>query len=75
MGIRDRGLLRKGFKADLVIFDPDTVRDNATYLEPHQFSSGITWVLVNGKTAIQSGKPTSALSGRVLLRTESEGTR
>jgi N-acyl-D-amino-acid deacylase len=65
--LKDRGLLRQGFKADLVVFDPDSVRDNATYLDSHQYSSGIRFVLVNGKIAIEEGKFTNELAGKVLL--------
>jgi N-acyl-D-aspartate/D-glutamate deacylase len=66
-GIRDRGLLRKGYKADIVVFDPDTVKDNATYQEPHQLSSGIIHVIINGKISVEAGEYNHALNGRVLL--------
>jgi N-acyl-D-amino-acid deacylase len=66
MGIRDRGLLREGLAADLVIFDPATVRDKATFSEPHQYAEGIDFVLVNGKFVVESGKLTGALPGVVL---------
>jgi N-acyl-D-amino-acid deacylase len=49
-----------------VVFDPQTVRDNATYEKPFEHSSGIHWVLVNGREAIADGKPTGELAGRAL---------
>jgi N-acyl-D-amino-acid deacylase len=68
IGFRDRGLLREGFVADLVLFDPARVQDKATFLQPHQFSEGFDLVLVNGVTAAERGKPTGARAGRVLRR-------
>lgn len=64
--LEDRGVLRPGMKADIVVFDPDTVRDVATYDNPHQFSQGIIDVLVNGVPVLQEGEMTKALPGRVL---------
>ena len=52
--------------ADVVVFDPATVRDTATYEKPDQYSQGIDWVLINGKPVIANGAPTNALPGRVL---------
>jgi N-acyl-D-amino-acid deacylase len=66
LGIADRGQLREGMKADVVVFNPETVRDTATYAKPDQYSVGISWVLVNGKALVADGKPTNALPGRVL---------
>ncbi|MEO8301286.1 MAG: D-aminoacylase [Rhizomicrobium sp.] len=66
LGLADRGVLRQGMKADVVVFDPATVKDMATYEKPDQYSQGITWVLVNGKAVVADGKPTNALPGRVL---------
>jgi N-acyl-D-amino-acid deacylase len=66
LGIRDRGLLREGFAADVVVFDPRTVRDRATFFEPHLHSEGIDYVLINGRFAIDRGKVTDALAGQVL---------
>jgi N-acyl-D-amino-acid deacylase len=62
----DRGLLRPGMKADVVIFDPNTVADKATYEEPHQYSVGIRDVIVNGKPVLRNGKTTAERPGRVL---------
>jgi N-acyl-D-amino-acid deacylase len=67
-GFRDRGLLREGMKADVVVFDPATIRDVSTYEDPHHFSEGISAVLVNGTAVLQGGKMTGALPGRVLRR-------
>lgn len=72
LGLEDRGLLRSGMKADVVIFDPDRIQDQATFKEPEQYSTGITWVLVNGTPVVEEGKPTGGLPGRVLLGPGSE---
>jgi dihydroorotase/N-acyl-D-amino-acid deacylase len=66
LGLADRGILREGMKADVVVFDPATVQDMATYENPAQYSKGIDWVLVNGTAVVANGKPTNALPGRVL---------
>ena len=63
----DRGLLRPGMKADIVVFDPDKVGDRATYEQPHQYSAGFSEVIVNGKFALHEGKVTADRPGRVLL--------
>jgi N-acyl-D-amino-acid deacylase len=62
----DRGHLSAGARADLVVFDPDTVQDRATFEDPHLFPSGIEHVMVNGQFAIRSGVQTEARAGRVL---------
>lgn len=64
--LKDRGQIRPGAFADLVIFDPDSVRDTATYEEPHQLAAGMTHVIVNGMLVREGGTFTSALPGRVL---------
>lgn len=66
--IKDRGLLRPGYGADVVIFDPATIADEATWAEPFRFPTGIARVLVNGETVVERGEPTGALPGRVLRR-------
>ncbi len=68
MRLRDRGLLREGYAADLVLFDPDRVQDKATFRQPHQFSEGFDLVLVNGQAVVENGKLTGARPGRVLRR-------
>ncbi|HUK17267.1 MAG TPA: D-aminoacylase [Bryobacteraceae bacterium] len=62
----DRGLLRPGLKADVVIFDPDQIADRATYDHPHQYSVGVRDVIVNGRPALQAGAVTADRPGRVL---------
>jgi N-acyl-D-amino-acid deacylase len=64
--LKDRGLLREGFAADIVMFDPNTVQDNSTYDQPHQYSSGFKFVLVNGITTVEDSKHTGARAGTTL---------
>jgi N-acyl-D-amino-acid deacylase len=64
LSLKDRGLLKPGYFADVVVFDPKTVQDHATYEKPHQLSTGVEEVLVNGQIAVDGGKPTGAHSGR-----------
>jgi N-acyl-D-amino-acid deacylase len=68
LGLKDRGYLRAGFKADLVLFDPESFRDTATFEDPNQYSTGARWVYVNGVAVIAGGKKTGALPGRALRR-------
>ncbi|SFO52334.1 N-acyl-D-amino-acid deacylase [Pseudonocardia ammonioxydans] len=68
LGLADRGLVRTGWAADLVVFDPDAVTDTATFAEPAQQAAGIGYVLVNGTVAIDGGDRTEALAGRALRR-------
>ena len=67
-GIADRGELRPGAFADVIIFDPKTIRDEATYTEPTKLASGMRWVFVNGTAAVRDGQTTQALAGRALRR-------
>jgi N-acyl-D-amino-acid deacylase len=69
IGLIDRGLLRPGQFADVTIFDPATVIDRSTYLEPFQYSQGIVTVLVNGLTVLEKSAPSGARPGRALRRT------
>jgi N-acyl-D-amino-acid deacylase len=64
--LTDRGLVRAGYAADLVLFDPDAVADTATFDNPRQAAAGITHVFVNGVAALDDGRPTGALAGRSL---------
>ena len=64
--IQDRGLLADGFFADVAVFDPDTIADHATFAEPHQLSTGMVHVFVNGKQVLKDGQHTGALPGRVV---------
>ena len=66
MGLVDRGVLREGMWADIVVFAPDQVRDVATFENPNQLSQGMRYVLVNGVPVIDAGKATDALPGKVL---------
>jgi len=66
LGLSDRGLIREGFAADVVVFDPARVIDRATFEAPHQFSEGIVHVFVNGEPVVRDGQPTDHLPGRVL---------
>jgi N-acyl-D-amino-acid deacylase len=65
-GFRDRGMLREGAFADVVVFDLERLRDRATYQDPHQLAEGVVHVLVNGKVAVRDGQFTGELSGEVL---------
>ena len=68
MRFADRGVLKAGMWADVVVFDPETVRDVATFDQPNQLSEGMRFVLVNGVPVIEEGKMTNALPGKVLTR-------
>ncbi len=65
-GFRDRGLIREGFAADLVIFDENTIMDQSTFEKPHQFPIGISYVIVNGETVLGNGSMTEARPGVAL---------
>jgi N-acyl-D-amino-acid deacylase len=67
-GMRDRGVIRDGAAADIVVFDPARIRDRATYTDPHQLAEGMSHVLVNGVLVLNDGKFTDRLPGRVLTR-------
>ena len=71
MGMKDRGLVKEGLTADLVVFDPETVIDNATWEDPHQHPDGIPYVLVSGVPVVDEGRHTSARPGKVLRRGQS----
>jgi N-acyl-D-amino-acid deacylase len=68
MRLADRGQVREGFAADLVVFDLATIRDKATFFEPHQHSEGIDYVFVNGVAVVDAGRLTQALAGKLLAR-------
>jgi len=69
VGFTDRGKVAVGMKADVIVFDPKTIRDVSTYEDPHHFSEGISNVIVNGRAVLRDGKMTGSLPGRVLRRT------
>jgi dihydroorotase/N-acyl-D-amino-acid deacylase len=66
LSLSDRGLLQEGMYADVVVFDPRTISDRATFENPHQLSTGVKHVLVNGVTVVQDGRHTGAKPGRIL---------
>jgi N-acyl-D-amino-acid deacylase len=66
MKINKRGLLKPGYFADVVVFDPNTIIDHATYVNPHQYSTGVSDVFVNGKQVLKNGEHTGAKPGRVV---------
>jgi N-acyl-D-amino-acid deacylase len=68
LGLRDRGMIREGFHADLVVFDPETIKDTATFFEPHQYADGIEYVLVNGAFVVENGELTWKKSGVVITK-------
>ena len=65
-GMGDRGLIQEGMKADIVVFDPETVKSNATYAEPCSWASGVSTVIVNGVVEFEGGRHTGELAGKVL---------
>ncbi len=68
LGCYDRGLIRPGCIADLVIFDPDRVAERATFRDPHKYCDGVTHVLINGQVVIEEGEDTGATTGSVLKK-------
>lgn len=65
-GLRDRGLVREGMAADLVLFDEASVSDPSTFEKPHQYATGFSYVIVNGETVVEAGRATGARPGRAL---------
>ncbi len=68
LGLIDRGLLAEGMHADITVFDANTIRDKATYQDPHNFPEGIHHVIVNGEFAVRAGKQTDAKPGKVMRK-------
>jgi N-acyl-D-amino-acid deacylase len=68
LGLLDRGTLRPGMKADIVVFDPNRVRDAATFVRPHQYAEGTSAVIVNGQVVFERGAMTAARPGKVLYK-------
>jgi N-acyl-D-amino-acid deacylase len=64
LALRERGSLKEGYFADVVVFDPAKIKDHATYAEPHQYATGVSQVIVNGQLALEDGEPTVARPGR-----------
>ena len=74
-GLKDRGLVREGFAADLVLFDEKTIADRATFDEPHQYPAGISFVIVNGEVVLENGQMTAARPGVALRHAPGEAGR
>jgi N-acyl-D-aspartate/D-glutamate deacylase len=68
LGLTDRGYLKVGYYADVVVFDPKTFRDRATYDQPHQYATGVRYLFVNGRLVIDNGQYTKVLAGKVLQK-------
>jgi N-acyl-D-amino-acid deacylase len=66
LGLKDRGRLEAGYYADIVIFDPATIADTATYQQPHRYAAGVRDVIVNGTAALREGEHTGAIPGRAV---------
>ena len=75
MGLANRGEIREGYWADLVVFDLETITDQATFVEPHQHSTGIDHVLVGGEFVVEDGEILMAVPGRVITSRKGEGRR
>ena len=67
-GIKERGWLKPGYYADVTVFDPKTIREAATYVEPEKLSIGVRWVFVNGQAAVTEGQPTGVMAGKGLRK-------
>jgi N-acyl-D-amino-acid deacylase len=66
LALKQRGLLKAGYFADIVVFDPATIQDHATFEKPQQFSTGVSHVVINGGVALSNGEPTGKATGRVV---------
>jgi N-acyl-D-aspartate/D-glutamate deacylase len=66
LNIRDRGLLREGYYADIAVFDPERIKDMSTFEKPHQYAVGVQFVLVNGQLVVENGKHTGARPGQII---------
>jgi N-acyl-D-amino-acid deacylase len=75
LGLSDRGLVREGLAADLVVFDLDEIQDRATFVEPHQYPEGIEYVLVNGEFVVDGGALTWKLPGKVITPSRAAAER
>jgi N-acyl-D-amino-acid deacylase len=64
--LKNRGFLKRGYFADVVVFDPQTIQDHATYEQPHQYATGVQHVFVNGVQVVRDGEHTGAMPGRVV---------
>jgi N-acyl-D-amino-acid deacylase len=66
--LKDRGIIKEGFRADIVVFDPDKIKEKATFNEPHQYPEGIDYVIVNGEVVVEHGELTGVRPGKVLRK-------
>ena len=66
LGLRDRGLVRAGDRADLTLFDPEKIIDKSTYTDPFHYGQGVVYVIVNGQVVLDQGRHTGARPGRAL---------
>jgi N-acyl-D-amino-acid deacylase len=70
LGLKDTGLLREGYRASITVFNPETVKDEATFTDPHRFPTGIPYVIVNGTLVVDKGKHTGKLPGKALRKAQ-----
>jgi N-acyl-D-aspartate/D-glutamate deacylase len=70
LGLQNRGILREGMKADITIFDPQTIRDISTYENPHRYPEGIKYVIINGTITVENGKHNGVLNGKILTKSK-----
>ena len=75
LNLADRGRLEKGYFADVVVFDPATIQDHATYAEPHQYATGVSQVIVNGVLALENGRADRCAPGPLRARPRLERRR
>ena len=68
LGFQDRGILREGMKADLTVFNPETIKDKSTYSDPHQYPDGISYVIINGEVTVENGEHTGIHNGEIIKR-------
>jgi len=68
LGLKDRGVLESGMIADVVVLNPETIKDKSSYNNPYQISEGISWVLVNGQVAVENGKVEEDMHGLILKK-------
>ena len=66
LGLKDRGRIHEGYRADVLVIDLNRIRDRSTFFEPHQYSEGVEFVLINGQFVVEREQPTGALPGTVL---------
>ena len=68
MGLQDRGIIREGMKADVTVFDPNRIKDLATFEKPHVYPEGVEYVIVNGALIVEGNEHTGALNGEILKK-------